>query len=182
MIAALVLALAGCHEIANPFADDLAPTDTITTPSVAGIESAEASRSLRARAFAKHTMEPADGTVTHWPLWYQDPFEDKGSEDGQFKLTEEDGIAVPYGLARFILNTMALPVSIAVQPPWKVMCSDGRLSRQALGYDHDAVRCAGSVPIDVLEISAIEPSPLAEDGLDAAPPGASISTEPAAPN
>jgi hypothetical protein len=31
-----------------------------------------------------------------------------------------------------------MPVSLIVTPPWTVMESDGELSEQALGYDHDA--------------------------------------------
>jgi hypothetical protein len=33
-----------------------------------------------------------------------------------------------------------LPVSAVVTPPCMLMESDGQLSRQALGYDHDATR------------------------------------------
>ncbi len=172
VLSAATLGTHGCHEIANPLVDDLAPTDTITTPSAAGVESADAPQAVHTRAFDRQPVEPTVGTVTHWPLWYQDPFEDKGSEDGQFRLTEEDGIALPYGLARFILNTMGLPVSIGVQPPWKLMCSDGRLSRQALGYDHDPERCVGGAPtpIDVLEIGTIDGA--ASEPAEPAPPPA----------
>lgn len=33
---------------------------------------------------------------------------------------------------------MLLPASAVVTPPWTVMVSDGQISRQLLGYDHDA--------------------------------------------
>ncbi|HEY3243516.1 MAG TPA: hypothetical protein VGM03_09210, partial [Phycisphaerae bacterium] len=142
----------------------------IVTASVVGAERAAAVRTLRQREFSRQTIEPSDGTVTHWPLWYEDPFEDKGSEDGEFKWTAEDAIAFPYGLARFILNTIGLPASMVVEPPWTVMCSDGRLSRQLLGYDHDAERCPGGAvpPIDMLEFGTISGSePPAENVPDA---------------
>jgi hypothetical protein len=142
----------------------------VTTASVLGAERVEAVRTVRHRDFTRQSVEPSDGTVTHWPLWYEDPFEDKGSEDGEFKWTAEEAVAFPYGLARFILNTMGLPVSMVVLPPWTVMCSEGRLSRQALGFDHDAERCPGGAvpPIDVLEFGTINGAePSAENVPDA---------------
>jgi hypothetical protein len=45
---------------------------------------------------------------------------------------------MPYGWSRWLLNTMAWPVSAIVTPPGTIMTSDGYVSKQALGYDHDA--------------------------------------------
>jgi hypothetical protein len=47
-------------------------------------------------------------------------------------------VAAPYSYGRYYLNLVALPVSAVVTPPWTAMESDGRLSEQLLGYDHDA--------------------------------------------
>lgn len=82
------------------------------------------------------------GAVTHWPLYFEDPFEDKGAGRAEYRLGWEDYIAMPYSYARFTLNWLMLPVSAIVTPPWKWMESDGILSRQRLGYDHDATSVA----------------------------------------
>jgi len=93
---------------------------------------------------------PEPGDVVHWPLWFEDPFEDKGSEDGKFAWTAEDYLAMPYSFARLLLNTMGWPISAIVTPPGAPMVSDGVLSRQALGKDHDAIplRRAGAGPTE----------------------------------
>jgi hypothetical protein len=79
---------------------------------------------------------------------------------------------MPYGFGRFILNTMGWPVSCVVTPVWTVMGSDGVLSRQALGYDHDAEPLPGGVepPIDVLEVGTVP-----ENGPPAPAPDATVS-------
>jgi hypothetical protein len=156
LVGAAVLATAGCSECVNPWADDLPRAADVTTPSVEGVRAADRQPARRTGAMQPSQIEPQPGVVTHWPLWWEDPFVDKGSEDGQFAMTVEDYIALPYGLGRFILNTMAFPVSATVTPPGTIMGSDGVLSRQALGYDHDAQRWPGSVvPIDILEVGTV---------------------------
>jgi hypothetical protein len=82
-----------------------------------------------------------DGATRHWPTYFEDPFEDKGAgREGrnQHYIGWEDYVALPYCYARFTLNWLGFPVSAIVTPPWTVMVSDGRVSRQALGHDHDA--------------------------------------------
>jgi hypothetical protein len=156
LVGAAVLATPGCSEWINPWADDLPTAADVTTPSVEGVRAADRQPALRTRPIQPSRIEPQPGVVTHWPLWWEDPFVDKGSEDGQFAMTQEDYFAFPYGLGRFLLNTMAFPVSAAVTPPFTIMGSDGVLSRQALGYDHDAERWPGSVvPIDILEVGTV---------------------------
>ncbi len=90
-------------------------------------------------------MHVASGVVEHGPLYFEDPFVDKGAgrteqtDPGNvYRLGWEDWVALPYGYARHVLNLVALPVSAVVTPPWTRMESDGHLSRQILGYDHDA--------------------------------------------
>jgi hypothetical protein len=156
LVGAAVLVAPGCSELLAPWADDLPTADDVTTPSVEGVRAADQQPAQRTASLEPARIEPQSGTVTHWPLWWEDPFVDRGSEDGQFALTGEDYIAFPYGLGRFILNTMAFPVSAAVTPPGTIMASDGVVSRQALGYDHDAERWPGSmVPIDILEVGTV---------------------------
>lgn len=159
---AACLGLAGCTELINPFVDDLPPTEDVTTASVVAARAVDAVSSEPVREPVPMIASAQDGTVAHWPLWWEDPFEDKGSEDGQFALTYEDYLALPYGLGRFLLNTMAFPVSAVVTPVWTVMGSDGVLSRQALGYDHDATPLPGGVapPIDILEVGTVPTEPV----------------------
>jgi len=156
-----LLLSAGCQHIKDPFVDDVPPVSEVTTTSVQGARAAASHPTVPRREFAAVHVEPQDGTVDHWPLWWEDPFEDKGSQDGQFAWTWEDYFYLAYGPGRFLLNTMAFPISAVVTMPGTVMCSDGRLSRQALGYDHDAVPCAGGAapPLDVLEIGTYQDEP-----------------------
>ena len=158
--AVLVIAAGGCTELILPWADDLPRTRDVTTASVEGVRAANVAPAERTRQMDRAPVCVEDGTVVHWPLWWEDPFVDKGSEDGQFAWTREDYLAMPYGLGRFLLNTMAWPVSAAVTPAHTVMGSDGVLSRQALGYDHDAERRPGGVapPCDILEVGTIAES------------------------
>jgi hypothetical protein len=165
VLAGLALALAGCQHLINPWLDDLPNAAEVTTASAEGTRAAPSQPTLPARGFGQVAVAPQDGTVAHWPLWWEDPFEDKGSQqDERFEVTEEDYLCVFYGPGRFLLNTMAFPVSAWVTKPFTVMCSDGRLSRQALGYDHDAIPCPGGTapPIDILEVGTYHEEPAAE--------------------
>ena len=73
------------------------------------------------------------GDVPHSPLWWEDPLEDKGDQNRAFAWTWQDYVAIPYSFGRFLLNTMAWPVSALVTPPGTPMVSDGQIGR-----DHDA--------------------------------------------
>ncbi len=171
--AILALTAAGCQHLFNPYEDELAGLSEPTTASVEGAGAAPSQPTLQPRGFEPFLVETQDGSVAHWPLWWEDPFEDKGSEDDLFAWTWEDYLGIPYGSGRFLLNTMGFPVSAYLTKPFTVMCSDGRLSRQALGYDHDATPCPGgaSPPIDILELGTY---PEEEDVEEApgAPPAA----------
>jgi hypothetical protein len=167
MAAAACITACGCQHAINPFVDDLPAVSEITTASVTGARAAPRKEpAIPRREFNEVQAWPESGTVDHWPLWWEDPFEDKGSvDDREFKWTEEDYFAVFYGPGRFILNTMAFPVSAWVTKPGTVTCSDGQLSRQALGYDHDAAPCPGgtALPIDILEIGTYPEEPIVVD-------------------
>ncbi len=145
----------GCQHTINPFKDDLPPTEAISTASADGVRATGKVAEVRRRPLEPGRVEYAHGGVTHWPLWWEDPFEDKGSQDQVFAWTWEDYLAWPYSFGRFLLNTMGWPVSAVVTPPGTVMISDGRLSRQALGYDHDAER----YPPAVVAVEEDHPSP-----------------------
>ena len=131
--------LTGCSQLrqANPYVDDTRPASTVTTTSSEGIRIADRGPVHRQRQWEGHQVVYQNNDVTHWPLFFQDPFEDKGSEDGQFAWTWEDYFAIPWCYGRWWANTALVPVSFAVPNPFAVMASDGQLSKQWLGYDHD---------------------------------------------
>ena len=156
--AVLLLAIAaGCNEYINPWQDETAGPEAVTTASVEGARAYQADELMRDRGYEPTVAMAQDGTVRHFPLWWEDPFVDRGSNDGEFRWTWEDYFAMPYSLGRFDLNTLAIPVSAVVQPPVPLMASDGVTSRQALGFDHDAhwePASRTSTPPDILEIGA----------------------------
>lgn len=164
-IAALVIvcgAASGCRELVDPWTDATISPDMVTTASVEGVRTAAAEPGddeIRSD-FAARPIAPQDGTVSHWPLWWQDHFEETGSADGQFAMTWEDYFCMPYGLSRFIVNTIAIPISASFYPPVPLRSSDGIVSRGPLGAEHDpAWLPAGGSPIppDVIEIGAVPP-------------------------
>lgn len=137
------LTIFGCAHVPNQFAEDgPASKTTLDSPTVRDTVARYQPAAARERGWPTTMTAAERGAVTHWSLYTEDPFEDKGTDrrDGPNKyfIGWEDYVAMPYGLARHTLNVMAFPVSMVVQPPWTLMESDGELSQQALGYDHDA--------------------------------------------
>ena len=131
---------AGCQHAINPFHDEPVADDLLTTPSAEGATAGESRMLVRQRPWEPTPVQFEFTGTDHWPLWWEDPFVDKGDGNDTFAWTCADYVAMPYGPGRFILNTIAWPVSAVVTPPGTRMSSDGRLSKQALGYDHDAQR------------------------------------------
>ncbi len=139
--------LVGCAPVHNQWVED-GPATIESWQSPTSTEILEKYQPARPRDRGWQPAEPAQesGVVAHGPLYFEDPFEDKGAgREGMNKyyIGWEDYLAMVYCYSRFTLNWLALPVSAAVTPPWSAMESDGVISRQALGYDHDATR-AGS--------------------------------------
>src|SRR5262245_42455760 len=128
----------GCTLLVHPFRDELANEPPVTTASVETARSSQATRSVQVREWPAEELYSQNGAVRHHPLYFEDSFEDKASDDGKFAWTWEDYYQVFAWRGRFLLNTIAFPVSVVVTPPWTVMESDGVLSRQALGWNHDA--------------------------------------------
>lgn len=152
-------AAGGCHEYINPWHDEYVGPEFISTASVEGIRSQPTASEVRTRKAEPALIGPQDGTVGHWPLWWEDPFEEHGSCDGMYAWTWEDYFAMPYGLGRFIVNTIGVPVSATLEPPVPLMGSDGVTSRR-LGQDTDPRwhPAGGSpTPPDILEIGSVPP-------------------------
>ncbi len=146
LLAGAVCLAGGCRLQVSPFSDEFASTRGVTTASVEGARAADAVptelRRLR-RGQTPISIRATDGSVTHGPLYFEDPFVAGGSEDGEFAWTAEDYLYWIVGKAGFLTNGVLLPISVAVSPPGVVMVSDGRLGRRALGRQLDAARWTG---------------------------------------
>jgi hypothetical protein len=138
--------LAGCEHVPNYY-KETGPSVTMDwqTPTEKDILANHECAPPRQRDWPMTVTSAEDGSVVHWPLYTEDPFEDKGHgrtdathPHNVYRLGWEDWVAFPYGVSRFTLNWIAIPVSAIVTPPWTPMVSDSYLSKQALGYDHDA--------------------------------------------
>jgi len=161
VLASLSLGVAGCAGQAGRAAAAGRPvvvfcepiTDAqLATSSARFVRKAETRPATRARGWSEMACFYTRPGVRHGPLWWEDPFEDKDkiSGAGYTGLTWEDWFAMVYSDGRWMLNTMLAPVSMGVTPIWTPMCSDGKLSKQLLGYDHDAAPCKGvPVPYDL---------------------------------
>src|SRR5262245_18802126 len=166
------LLLVGCAHVPNQFVEDSpASGGNLDSDTVRDLYANQQPAPYRERGWAQTSTAAESGAVIHWPLYTEDPFEDKGTDrpDGpnKYHLGWEDYVAMPYSFSRFTLNVMAMPVSLVVQPPWKLMESDGVISKQCLGYDHDATAAEEA-----------DPAPKHDAGESAAPasaPGAATS-------
>ncbi len=138
LIALIACVGVGCSQMPKMYVDDSpAAQHSGESPTSADIKARYAAAEPRSRGWDQRTIAPSAPAVTHGPLYMEDPFEDKGTTY-RYRLGWEDWVAVPYCYARFTLNYLMLPVSAVVTPPCTVMESDGELSEQLLGYDHDA--------------------------------------------
>ena len=146
----------------NPWRDDSIPRETWSTPSRDGVLAASPEPAPRHRPGHEVPGPEVKGDVPHYPLWWEDPLEDKGDQDRVFAWTWQDYVAMPYSFGRFLLNTIGWPLSAAVTPPGTPMLSDGRIGR-----DHDAATgrspdpTAGPTDFAVArdELATIPPTP-----------------------
>jgi len=157
---AAVTLLGGCYQYPDVFLDDLPQSAMVTTASAKAASEATMTPVLRQRGYESFPIEAHDGTTAHAPLWLEDPFEMAGSDDEQFAATGEEFLYFPYGMARFVVNVLLLPVSMVPEPPYTVVCSDG-VERRARGSGapepYDAERCIGvTTPADVHETWSFE--------------------------
>lgn len=131
--------LTGCARVPNLFAADSPSYRTpLESPTAADVQTRFVAPEPRSRQWQQRTVAAKRTDVLHGPLYFEDPFEDKGTGEPH-QLGWGDALAAPYGFSRFTLNWLLAPASMIVTPPWTPLVSDGRLSRQALGYDHDAL-------------------------------------------
>jgi hypothetical protein len=144
LLTAGLLLFAGCAHVENQWVEDgPATTEALESPTSQDFLANHSPAPQRQRDWDAATFDGDSGAVTHWPLYFEDPFEDKGhGREGmnKYHIGWEDYVALAYCYPRYTLNWLMLPASAAVTPPWTLMESDGELSKQALGYDHDATR------------------------------------------
>ena len=135
----------GCSFMVDPFTDGFADQPPVLTPSVEGVRAAAVSPTITRSSHAAVEVRAKDGTVTHGPLYFEDTFEDRGSEDGRIAWTGEDLVYPHIGRTTFLLNAVLFPVNAVCTPPWAVMASDGKPGRRALGLKYDARRWVEAV-------------------------------------
>lgn len=146
----------GCRGFENHYLEDgpaaLDPLG-LESPSSTHVFENHAPAELGTRDWQHFALSAEPSDVLHGPLYMENPFVVKGhatlmdnSERDPIMqntnlnhLTGVDWIAMPYNYARFTLNWLASPISMIVTPPWTTQVSDGVVSRQLLGYDHDAI-------------------------------------------
>jgi hypothetical protein len=151
-----IVAAAGCSYAINNFADESLSREEMMSPSERQIRTEAESHPpiIRQREGTEQEATVESGAVVHWPLWWEDEFEYKGSDDGKFAWTYEDYFALPYSWGRFLLNTGAWPVSAIVTPPGTPMVSDGRLSQGILGRNFDDHPVSQSKPRPTADAAA----------------------------
>ena len=165
-IVLLICLTSGCAHTPNQFCET-GPSVNAEWDSPTGADVRERFQPAppRNRGWDPVAVSSTSGAVTHYPLYFEDPFEDKAhgrtdetSPHNVYHIGWEDYIALAYCPTRAVLNGALLPISAVVTPPWQAMESDGRLSRQILGYDHDATRL-GSNADDEPAPSEPQPAP-----------------------
>lgn len=147
ILALAVFAQTGCSMMSNPFRDDLVNAPPATTPSADGVRSAKVSRVAPQRRFQVAEAVPEDCAVTHAPLFFEDPSEVIGSDDGKFAWTGEDYWSFLAWRGRFLVNIVLFPVNFLETPMWTLMTSDGEgAPRGPFGEFHDAARAESTSP------------------------------------
>ena len=125
-IAAIAWVTPGCHLMVNPFTDELARQQVVTTPSADGVRAEEATTTGLKRSHARVEVATPSGTVTHGPLYFDSGLGKLDSDDGRFAWTCEDYLQLFHWRGRFLFDAAVLPIRAVVTPPCVVMESDGQ--------------------------------------------------------
>lgn len=123
--------------------------EMLATPSSAFVDAADVPAAVAVRPWGPMVSYYAPQVVKHGPLYFEDEMEVVGPVTSECPagLTWLDLASIPYSDARWMLNTIALPISMVVNPPWQRMCSDGVASkRPPLDLMVDAIPCPEPVP------------------------------------
>ncbi len=145
----------GCSHVNDPWRDSSTAINTdMNTPSATTYAKGDRAefRTRHGRTWQSAGVAYHNGAVSHWPLWFEDPFEDRGNTDvcmtnpdaqrdlpdNSFAMNWVDYMHIAYGPGRELLNVAAWPVSAVVEHPGMLKESNGRIDKNILGYDHDA--------------------------------------------
>jgi hypothetical protein len=123
-----VLPILACNKppAVNPWRPEPVAAEKWQTPTSERILAADVKPAVRQKEHMPHQYVPqVAGEVPHYPLYWEDPFEDVGDQNEHFAWTWQDYVVMPYSMGRVLLNTVAVPVSMVVTPPWQTMVSDG---------------------------------------------------------
>ncbi|GIK15147.1 MAG: hypothetical protein BroJett003_01110 [Planctomycetota bacterium] len=126
VVAAAGVCVAGCRNVyEDPFVDPVSQRGAVTTASVTRISEQPGVREQRHRDHAPLKTAAPVTHVDHGPLYFEDPFEHRGSDDGRFAWTWEDYFAFAYGDGRWLVNNMFIPLSLVVDPFWTAAYTRG---------------------------------------------------------
>lgn len=123
----------GCKSAGESTGLVLGEPDRISTPSVEKVREAKVDIPVHRRPFQLTMVSAKDATVTHTPLFFEDPCETPG-ERLSFEWTGDDYFHLLYGPARFLASTLLVPLSAIDTPPWQMMESDGQLKVTETGH------------------------------------------------
>ncbi|NOT00740.1 MAG: hypothetical protein HOP29_08940 [Phycisphaerales bacterium] len=161
MIAAgIAVAASGCHEFPDVTIDDLPPSAMTSTASADHVRKMHVAGAVRTRGFEPMAVESQDGTVAHGPLWLDDPIEVWGDGNDEYAVTYGDWGYVAWSMGRFVANMFLMPVSMVLELPGTVMCSDGHSDS---GCAWTGCVCAGLCARDAERCSGVTEPPDTHD-------------------
>lgn len=117
--------LAGCQTQTKSAITGTDQPMAVTTPSVDAARAVSARHRDDRRPGSTVEVRAMAGTVSHGPLYFEDPVEKTGSRDGRFAVTGEDQWYRLIGPTRFAVNAVLYPFRACLAPPWTITTSDG---------------------------------------------------------
>lgn len=129
--------LAGCEataksDMAEPTWEKTASYEKITSvPPVAS--------PIKPRTWEPTCANPEPSTVTHFGSYFEDPIVQCGDGNDTYGWTWLDPGAVFYSPTRYVVNLLALPVSMVKEPPGVLQCTD---------LDQPIANCPTTRPVD----------------------------------
>jgi len=137
----------GCSLYPDAFKDEYAHAPMPETASSRRVESMDPQPESRVRSFEPSQVTILSDGVTHWPLYFEDNFEDVPPGDDHFAWTGADYLHIITWRARYLVNLFGFPVSAVCTPPWQMMVSDDRMGEREFGLPFDAAKYDGPAPV-----------------------------------
>lgn len=111
----LASALPGCQVSAPSYTPETRWPTTASYDKIMSLPAGESAIKPRPWPISEANYEPL--ALTHFASYYLDPFVTEGDQNDTYRWTASDAVAVVYCPARFIVNTIAIPVSMIKEPP-----------------------------------------------------------------